>query len=473
MNAPRPLLLLACALLLGPWTGNVQASPVTLEVENEGRDCSALAPGCFVTVDPHGDGIGDDEVNVTQNLRRVHLGLAGGGPVKQGVVLDMRDVRVDHGLMSASRNAWEGNGGSPAPGVINITINESGLHVHRPAAKPKELDRGVYSDTDRVGFNEGGIGYDRVGPYNDVGSNSTDGIIAQMSGFCYGAEREICEDVHGNASGLAAEQLPAVGVGGSLGEFSAGFGNGTTKENRTAGSVATAGRMPNRDLGEVRRREPLRASDQEPRPPSPQGAPSDAFILNRVESPPPAKPMAPTAEPSSGRAWVKLAAAGLLTALLLVAAGLYARLRQGKEILSSEKRQLVLEAVQGQPGVRVAALARDLKMGRTALMHHLAVLERASLVKTRREGHTVSVFPAGVQPPARFDLQLHPICQKVLRALAGSPEGLTRSELRDLAPDVAERTLNYNIRRLQDAGLIAARGAGRGARLVLNGPALA
>lgn len=477
MSTLRFLLALACALVLGPWQTVAHAAPVVLEVENEGRDCSETSGDCFITMDFGHDGVGDDEVNVTQNLRRVHAGVdPAGTPVEdrapgESLAVDARDAKVDHTLISSARRTWEESGGSPLPGALDITINESGVHVYRPGLSATSPQEGVRWRTDKLGFNDQGIGYDHMGPYNDLGSNSTDGFLRQTKGLCHSDTSGACEETHGNVTLLAAEELPAARVGASVGEFSAGIGKAMEKANRTDAVQGSLGRSFQRDAGELRRREPPLQVHDEREPTAPQGAPPQMPAPNGASPPLQARPLSPPVEPSDSRGWVKLAAVGLLAALLVAAAGLYARLRQEKEILTSSKRQAVLEAVRAQPGLRVAVLARTLDIGRNALLHHLDILERARLVKTKREGHTVSVFPAGVQPPPRFDLQSHPVCREVLRALARSPEGLTRTELRQWAPDVAERTLNYNIRRLQEAGLVASRGDGRNSRLLLNAPA--
>lgn len=475
----RFLLVLACAFVLGPWNTGAHAAPVVLEVENEGRDCSEMSVDCFATMDFGDEGIGDDEVNVTQNLRRAHAGLdPAGTPVEdqapgENFAVDAHDVKVDHTLISSTRETWEDSDGSPAPEVLDIMINESGLHIYRPGVSATSPQEGVRWRTDKLGFNDQGIGYDHLGPYNDLGSNSTDGFLKQTKGVCHSETSGACEETHDNMTLLAAEQLPAARVGASVGEVSAGIGDAMEKANRTDAAQGSLGRALQRDAGELRRREPGLQVHDELRPTAVHGASPETPAPNGGSRTPPARPVTPPVEPSDHRGWVKLAAAGILAAILLVAAGLYARLRQEKEILTSATRQAVLEAVRAQPGVRVAALARSLDMGRNALLHHLDILERARLVKTRREGHTVTVFPAGTQPPPRFDLQSHPICRQVIRALARSPDGLTRSELRDLSPEVAERTLNYNIRRLQDAGLLTVRGVGRSTRLLLNAPASA
>lgn len=56
------------------------------------------------------------------------------------------------------------------------------------------------------------------------------------------------------------------------------------------------------------------------------------------------------------------------------------------QALASQPRRLILETVRGQPGCNVQRVAAGLPLSRIAVLKHLAVLEAAQLVISRKQG---------------------------------------------------------------------------------------
>ena len=62
------------------------------------------------------------------------------------------------------------------------------------------------------------------------------------------------------------------------------------------------------------------------------------------------------------------------------------------QALAHEHRRRMLDLIKAQPGVAVGELARHFDVSRIAVMNHLAVLERARLVLSEREGRTRKLY---------------------------------------------------------------------------------
>ncbi len=113
---------------------------------------------------------------------------------------------------------------------------------------------------------------------------------------------------------------------------------------------------------------------------------------------------------------------------VLALAPLYTRLTPG-DALSSEVRGRIFALIQARPGVTLAGLANATGSSRTAVSHHVRVLERDALVTTRREGRVRLFFENGrarvIEARAVAVLD-HETTRAVARAVAESP-GLDQS----------------------------------------------
>lgn len=62
------------------------------------------------------------------------------------------------------------------------------------------------------------------------------------------------------------------------------------------------------------------------------------------------------------------------------------------QALAHESRRRMLDIVKEEPGIGVGALAGEFDVSRIAVMKHLAVLEDANLIISRKDGRTRKLF---------------------------------------------------------------------------------
>jgi len=62
------------------------------------------------------------------------------------------------------------------------------------------------------------------------------------------------------------------------------------------------------------------------------------------------------------------------------------------QALAHVTRRQIMDTVRAQPGLPVGELAANFDVSRIAIMNHLAVLERANLIISEKEGRTRKLF---------------------------------------------------------------------------------
>lgn len=60
--------------------------------------------------------------------------------------------------------------------------------------------------------------------------------------------------------------------------------------------------------------------------------------------------------------------------------------------LSHKTRRTILDLLRSKPGISVGVLAQSFDVSRIAIMNHLAVLEKAKLVISERDGRTRNLY---------------------------------------------------------------------------------
>ena len=146
----------------------------------------------------------------------------------------------------------------------------------------------------------------------------------------------------------------------------------------------------------------------------------------------------------------------LLFTLLLP---LYSRI-QKEDVLDQFVRGQIYGFIKTNPGVHYNQILRKVGVKNGTLSYHLGVLEKTELIQSRREGLKYRVFyPTGMNFPKseRFrltDFQIH-----ILETLKRRP-GMTQKELAWLLSQKPQ-TINYNIKVLDQAGLVSVVRRGR------------
>jgi DNA-binding MarR family transcriptional regulator len=138
---------------------------------------------------------------------------------------------------------------------------------------------------------------------------------------------------------------------------------------------------------------------------------------------------------------------------------MYSRI-QKEDVLDQFVRGQIYGYIKTNPGVHYNQILRKVGVKNGTLSYHLGVLEKTELIQSRREGLKYRVFyPTGMNFPKseRFrltDLQIH-----IIDAVKGQP-GLTQKEIAQLL-EKKPQTINYNIKVLDQAGLVNVMKVGR------------
>lgn len=150
---------------------------------------------------------------------------------------------------------------------------------------------------------------------------------------------------------------------------------------------------------------------------------------------------------------------------------LFSRLRD-EDLLKHPVRASVVEVVRASPGIHYQGLVRQLGVSRGVLEHHLAILQKASLVKEHRWQGTIGYFPVPAPPAAQcrsLMLARTPLA-RTMRELIEARPGITVAELATTL-GVNYAAASYHVRRFQEAGLLTSHEVGGRSMLYMD-PAL-
>jgi DNA-binding transcriptional ArsR family regulator len=142
--------------------------------------------------------------------------------------------------------------------------------------------------------------------------------------------------------------------------------------------------------------------------------------------------------------WLRLVVAPLLP--------LFTRLAPPR-VLDHEVRERVHRRVQESPGIHFTTPRRDLGLATGVALHHLRVVERAGLVRSRREGRYRAYYPRGERLPPEPAEPLNATAEGIL-ALARADREVVFAEL-PARLGVTKSTVSYNVRLLRERGLVA------------------
>lgn len=147
---------------------------------------------------------------------------------------------------------------------------------------------------------------------------------------------------------------------------------------------------------------------------------------------------------------------------------LYTRLKR-EQVLDHFLRGQVFGAIRTQPGVNFTAIRDTLSLSNGSLSYHLRILELAGFIRSEHEGFYKRFYPADAHTAGNGEGLVRSALQSrllhLIRQRPGAPQ-------RDLAREtgVTQQAVSYNLRILQDQGLLEAQGGRRSRRyLVLDG----
>ena len=189
------------------------------------------------------------------------------------------------------------------------------------------------------------------------------------------------------------------------------------------------------------------------------------------------------AVPSSGpsatqRAAVPVAAASLsifaLAALALSEIGkstlisvlflpLYVKLKPD-EVLDQYLRGQIHGFIIANPGEHYNAIKDQLGVTNGALAYHLRVLERSGHIRPVRDGMYKRFYPVGVKIPRRK--RLSPFQAAIVRAVRANPD-VSQKRMAELL-GVSNQVVNYNVKLLEDAGILKVDRSARASKVTLG-----
>lgn len=146
----------------------------------------------------------------------------------------------------------------------------------------------------------------------------------------------------------------------------------------------------------------------------------------------------------------------MLELLLLVV--LYSRLAPAR-VLENATRREILRRISNDPGRSSEALAREMGLVRSTVVHHVVVLRRHSLLVCHRAGRVLRLYPRGIVAGAEsypaLALLADPTRRAIVRRLVSSP-ATTDAIAAELG--LARRLVAYHLAKLRAAGLAERRG---------------
>jgi len=125
-----------------------------------------------------------------------------------------------------------------------------------------------------------------------------------------------------------------------------------------------------------------------------------------------------------------------------------------------ERRNEILEAIKGKPGITFRALARELGLGIGDLQYHLQKLEKEGRVFSKKVGKRRYLFPSGFEEEAQKLLIAISTesRRRILLLLLKGP--LSQSEIA-ASLDLSQPTVSYHINELKKLGIVSADEKGR------------
>lgn len=146
-------------------------------------------------------------------------------------------------------------------------------------------------------------------------------------------------------------------------------------------------------------------------------------------------------------------------ALLPLLIPMYTRI-QKEDVLDQFVRGQIYGYIKTNPGVHYNQIRRGIDVKNGTLSYHLGVLEKTELIKSRREGLRYRAFyPTSMKFPKVERFRLTELQISILDII-NKNSGIDQKEIANKL-DKKPQTINYNIKVLEQAGLIEVRKQGR------------
>lgn len=156
-------------------------------------------------------------------------------------------------------------------------------------------------------------------------------------------------------------------------------------------------------------------------------------------------------------------------ALISLILPLYTRIRK-EDVLDNEIRGMIRGYIIANPGDNYNSIKRALGLNNGALAHHLRVLEKAELIKSRMDGMFKRFYPAGMRIPQENGGEISEIQSILLGKVAESP-GISQKEIAVLLK-LSKGVINYHVKVLFSKQLLKMEKKGRKTLCYINPEAM-
>jgi DNA-binding MarR family transcriptional regulator len=136
---------------------------------------------------------------------------------------------------------------------------------------------------------------------------------------------------------------------------------------------------------------------------------------------------------------------------------LYSKLRP-ETLLSNRLRKRIYVYVQNNPGEHFRSILVKLNLTNGTLAHHLSTLEKENLIRSEKDGLYRRFYPAGYHIEEE-SVKLSTIQLSILECIKKRP-GLSQKEVSEMV-EISNSTVNYNVKSLQEKGMIEVRRVGK------------
>ena len=147
---------------------------------------------------------------------------------------------------------------------------------------------------------------------------------------------------------------------------------------------------------------------------------------------------------------------------------LYTRIKR-EEILDHFVRGQVFGTIRTEPGVHFTAIRDTLGLSNGGLSYHLRTLEVAGFIRSARDGLYKRFYPSeGKETASDQGIRLSGLQKRLLDLLRRHPATPQRELARSV--DVTQQSVSYNLRILQELGLVESLGGRRHRRYLVAEP---
>lgn len=488
------LFLLACTLVLPAASAGIHVDGVIAIVveDHHGSSCPAiLSDSCPATFGSDGD-LGSTTIDAQQSPSRVSVALnpeKSPVPLPEGFLpryaLHLEGDRMVLGWGGVYEKLVDAYAGIPqerpyrdAVG-FELDMRRIGAYVYGPSPLDPVGPHGNRTFGFGVDDPDSEISSEHLGPFNEKWTLHFRPFLVSFGNLtCAFEPLEGCAEAYEGAVGTASPLLPDIRAGVSW--ESVGLATDPDAFDWVGSTrYATVAELPLQGSSIAVPPSPTRPQLDPSLTPIPIGEPlivtedaekdgSRRLISLEDQKPP------PTNDPpkrASTPYYALMGAVAAAAAIWWILGALYSRFASKDRLLQHATRVALLEALRDGVPRQASELCRQFGSQRTALIHHLTILERSGMIQCIKSNRRLLVTIVGRSRLDAIELEFtHPTRGPVLRVLRDHGGAMARADIHAALPEFPARTRNHAMKRLHELGLTASP-SGRPELIVLSSTA--